>query len=150
MTMLPKDLTVEDLLPHRGRMLLIDDVVHIEDDHAVALVQVSDRWPLVDHAAVSPLMIIEAVAQTAGLGNGLNLIKEQGKGADKMGWIVGIKKARFFTDALPLGARLVVESKNRFKFDDFVEIEGSAKIDDTIVGEVILQVMKADPNPESQ
>jgi predicted hotdog family 3-hydroxylacyl-ACP dehydratase len=96
-------------------MLLVDEVIHIEDDHAVAAVQVSDRWPLADRETVSPLMIIEAVAQTAGLGNGLNLIKEQGKGADKTGWIVGIKKARFFAYELPLGARIVVESKNRFK-----------------------------------
>ncbi|MGD9007484.1 MAG: hypothetical protein PVG41_06165 [Desulfobacteraceae bacterium] len=146
MTVLPPDLTVEDLLPHRGRMLLIDEVIHIEDDIAIAGVQVNHRWPLAEAGAVSPLMIIELVAQTSGLGNGLNLIKERGKGADKTGWIVGIKKARFYTDALPMGARIVVESKNRFKFDDFIEIEGSAKMDDKIIGEVTLQVMKADPN----
>ncbi len=148
MTVLPPDLTVEDLLPHRGRMLLIDEVILIEDDRAIAGVQVSDRWPLVEADGASPLMIIELVAQTSGIGNGLNLIKECGKGADKRGWIVGIKKARFFTDALPMGARIIVESKNRFKFDDFIEIEGSAKMDDKIVGEVTLQVMRADPSQE--
>lgn len=144
--MLPPDLTVEDLLPHRGRMLLIDEVIHIEGDRAVAAVQVNDRWPLADAGAVSPLMIIELVAQTSGVGNGLNLVKERGKGADKRGWIVGVKKARFYTDALPMGARIVVESKNRFKFDDFIEIDGTAKMDDKLVGEVTLQVMKADAN----
>jgi hypothetical protein len=45
-----------------------------------------------------------------------------------------------------MGARIVVESKNRFKFDDFIEIEGSAKMDDKIIGEVVLQVMRADSN----
>jgi predicted hotdog family 3-hydroxylacyl-ACP dehydratase len=146
MTVLPPDLTVEDLLPHRGRMLLIDEVILIEDGTAVAGVQVNDRWPLAESDAVSPLMIIELVAQTSGIGNGLNLIKERGKGADKTGWIVGIKKAIFYTDALPMGARIVVESKNRFKFDDFIEIDGTAKMDDKLVGEVTLQVMKADAN----
>ncbi len=149
MPVLPPDLTIEDLLPHRGRMLLIDEVIHIEDDWAIAGVQVSDRWPLVEADAASPLMIIELVAQTSGIGNGLNLIKERGKEADKRGWIVGIKKASFYTSALPMGARIVVESKNRFKFDDFIEIEGSAKIDDKIIGEVTLQVMKADSNQGS-
>lgn len=148
MTMLPLDLTVEDLLPHRGRMLLIDEVIHIEGDRAVAAVQVNDRWPLADEGAVSPLMIIELVAQTSGIGNGLNLIKEHGKGADRRGWIVGVKKARFYIDALPMGARIVVESKNRFKFDDFIEIGGTAKMDDKLVGEVTLQVMKADANQD--
>lgn len=149
MTVLPPDLTVEDLLPHRGRMLLIDEVIHIEDDWTIAGVQVSDRWPLAEADVVSPLMIIELVAQTSGIGNGLNLIKELGKGADKRGWIVGIKKAGFYTDALPMGARIVVESKNRFKFDDFIEIDGTAKMGDKIIGEVTLQVMKADANQES-
>ncbi len=125
---------------------MIDEVIHIEDDRAIAGVQVNDRWPLADADGVSPLMIIELVAQTSGIGNGLNLIKERGKGADKRGWIVGVKKARFYTDALPMGARIVVESKNRFKFDDFIEIDGTAKMDGKLVGEVTLQVMKADAN----
>jgi predicted hotdog family 3-hydroxylacyl-ACP dehydratase len=146
MTVLPPDVTIEDLLPHRGRMLLIDEMIQIEGDRAVAAVLVSDRWPLGESGAASPLMIIELVAQTSGIGNGLNLIKVQGKEADKKGWIVGVKKAGFYIDALPMGARIVVESKNRFKFDDFIEIEGSAKMDDKIIGEVVLQVMRADSN----
>lgn len=150
MTLLPPDLTVEDLLPHRGRMLLIDEVIHIEDDWAIASVQVSERWPLAEADAVSPLMIIELVAQTSGIGNGLNLIKERGKGVDNRGWIVGVKKARFYSDALPMGARIVVESKNRFKFDDFIEIEGSAKMNDKLIGEVTLQVVKAGVSQEPQ
>jgi predicted hotdog family 3-hydroxylacyl-ACP dehydratase len=148
MTVLPPDLTIEDLLPHRGRMRLIDEVIHIEGDTTIAGVQVNHRWPLAKADAASPLMIVELVAQTSGIGNGLNLIKERGKGADKTGWIVGIKKAGFYTDALPMGARIVVESKNRFKFDDFIEIDGSAKMEGKVIGEVTLQVMRADTNEQ--
>jgi predicted hotdog family 3-hydroxylacyl-ACP dehydratase len=146
MTVLPPDVTVEDLLPHRGRMLLIDEMILIDKDRAVAGALVSDQWPPGESGAASPLMIIELVAQTSGVGNGLNLIKAHGKGADNRGWIVGVKKAGFYIDLLPLGAKIVVESKNRFKFDDFIEIEGSAKMDGKLIGEVVLQVMKAAPN----
>jgi predicted hotdog family 3-hydroxylacyl-ACP dehydratase len=143
MTLLPPDVTVEDLLPHRGPMLLIEELIHIDQDRAVAAVQVGDHWPPGGSGAASPLMLIELVAQTSGIGNGLNLIQTHGKESDKRGWIVGVKKARFYAETLPLGARIVVESKNRFKFDDFIEVEGSAKMDGKLIGEVTLQVMKA-------
>jgi predicted hotdog family 3-hydroxylacyl-ACP dehydratase len=143
MTDFPPDLSIQDLLPHRGRMLLIDEIVHIEGDRAVAAAYVTEQWPLLNENIASPLMLIELVAQASGLSNGLNLIKEQGKEVDKSGWVVGIKRASFDTEGLSLGDRIVVEANNRFKFDDFVEIEGFAQIGDRKIGEVTLQVMKA-------
>ena len=143
MTDLPSDLSIQDLLPHRGRMLLIDEILHIEGDRAVAAASVNKQWPLLNENIASPLMLIELVAQASGLSNGLNLVKGRGKEADKKGWVVGVKQARFYTEGLALGDRIVVEANNRFKFDDFVEIEGFAQIGDRKVGEVTLQVIKA-------
>ncbi len=134
---------VEELLPHRGRMLIIDDIVKIDGDVAVSRSRVNENWPLFEGTATSSLMIIELVAQTSGLCNGLALVKSKGEGTDVKGWLVGVKKSSFYIDALPLGAEIITQTKNAFEFEGFREIEGFAKIGSDLVGEVTLQVMQA-------
>lgn len=56
---------------------------------------------------------------------------------------MGIKTARFHIDHLPLGADIITEARNRFKFEGFREIEGVSRIGEEIVGEVTLQVVQA-------
>jgi hypothetical protein len=45
---------------------------------------------------------------------------------------------------LKLGAVVETRAENSFKFEGFREIEGSASIDGKLVGEVTLQVVRAD------
>lgn len=135
--------SVHELLPHSGRMLLIDEILKVDTETAVSKSRVSEKWPLFDGHTVSPLVIIELVAQTCGLSNGLNRMQTQGNDANKMGFMVGIKRAQFHVDSIPLGADVVTEATNRFKFETFREIEGSVKNGFDIIGEVTLQVMQA-------
>jgi predicted hotdog family 3-hydroxylacyl-ACP dehydratase len=146
--MLPDHLSIEDLLPHRARMLLIQEVVQCEGETAVTRNTVKKEWPLTDSSGADPLIIVELVAQTAGMKNGLLLRRERGPNADQRGWIVGIKSARFFVERLPIGTSVVVETQNRFEFEEFREIEGVAKIGDTVAAQVALQVIKAAPQEQ--
>ena len=136
--------SITDLLPHRGRMLLIHEIVQIDKDSAVSRSVVNDQWPTFDGAGVSSLLIIELVAQTSGLNNGLDRLKKEGQGTETKGWLVGIKKAKLHVDTLALGAVVTTRAKNSFKFEGFREIEGLAMIGEQVVGEVILQVVRAD------
>ncbi len=135
---------IEALLPHRGRMLLIDQVVEIEGDRAVSRATPSDRWPTSDGSQVSSLLIIELVAQTSGLSNGLEWLTTEGRDVEVKGWLVGVKKAALHVGAIPLGKEIITETRNSFEFEGFREIEGSCKIADTIIGEAVLQVVRAD------
>jgi predicted hotdog family 3-hydroxylacyl-ACP dehydratase len=144
MTGLNDNPDITDLIPHRGRMLLIQEIVRVDRDAAVSRAVVSDQWPLIGDRGSSPLMIVELVAQTSGLSNGLDRLMQEGQGTETKGWLVGIKKAAFFTDVLELGAVVETKAENSFKFEGFREIEGSASIDGKLVGEVTLQVVRAD------
>jgi predicted hotdog family 3-hydroxylacyl-ACP dehydratase len=132
------------LLPHRGRMLLIHEIVQIDKDSAVSRSVINNQWPTFDGAGVSPLLIIELVAQTSGLNNGLDRLKNEGQGTETKGWLVGIKKAILHVDTLELGMVVTTRAKNSFKFEGFREIEGQAMIGQQVVGEVTLQVVRAD------
>lgn len=135
---------ITDLLPHRGRMLLIDEIVTLDLEAAVSRSRVAQTWPLFDGTGVPAFMVIELVAQTCGLCNGLQRVLEQGEDSIKKGFLVGIKTAGFHMDTLPLGTDILTEAHNRFKFEGFREIEGVSRIGGRIVGEVTLQVVQAE------
>ena len=140
----PHSPSIADLLPHRSRMLLIREILQVDTDTAVSRSIISDQWPLFDGTGVSALLIIELVAQTSGLSNGLDRLIKEGPGTETKGWLVGIKKAELFVDRLDVGAVVVTRAKNSFKFEGFREIEGSATIGEKVVGEVTLQVVRAE------
>ena len=135
---------IEILLPHRGSMLLIDEIVKIDKDTAVSNATAKDRWPLCDDSNVSSLVLIELVAQTSGLSNSMERLNKEGDGAQTKGWLVGIKKASLKVTDIPLGQLIVTETKNSFKFEGFREIEGICRMEGRLIGEVTLQVVRAD------
>jgi predicted hotdog family 3-hydroxylacyl-ACP dehydratase len=136
---------ITDLIPHRGQMLLIDEIVSVDTESAISKTKVKRSWPLSEGDSVSALIIIEVAAQTCGLCNGLHRMQEKGMDSDKTGFLVGIKTARLYVDRLPVGAELIAEVRNCFKYEGFREVEGKVKMNTRLVGEVTLQVVQ----PES-
>ena len=107
---LPNDLTIEDIIPHRDGMLLIGEVVSIGEDDAVTCSTVSSRWPLTDEQGAQNIVLLELAAQTAGICNGLQLRLEEGPDGGRKGWIVGIKSAQFKVSRIPLETPITVKS----------------------------------------
>ncbi len=149
MDMLTCTVTIETLVPHRGLMLLISEIITLDDQQAVAAAVVTENWPLTNCAGANPLVLIELVAQTAALNNGWEIIQRQGPNGEHRGWIVGIKSARLFVDCIAVGTTITIESHNQFQYDSFREIQGVAKIGNQIAAEVTLQLMQAEPSVKS-
>jgi predicted hotdog family 3-hydroxylacyl-ACP dehydratase len=137
-------ITVEDLLPHRGRMKLIDEIVEVNENKAVTRSKVTDQWPFFNGTAVGSLVLIELAAQTAGICNCWDGIRTQGDKFVKKGWLVGVRDSRFLVDAVPLDACIITTTENRFKFETFREISARAAIGSEIVAEMTLQLVQAD------
>jgi predicted hotdog family 3-hydroxylacyl-ACP dehydratase len=133
---------IEALLPHRGKMLLVDEIVQINKDSAVSRATPTDHWPMSNGSTVPSLLLIELVAQTSGLSNGLECLNIEGHGTRVSGWLVGIKKAKLHAHTIALGEAIVTEVKNSFKFEEFREIEGICKIGENVVVEAVLQVVR--------
>ena len=136
------DISIEDLLPHRGRMLLIDEVLEVTDTTAVTCATVTDKWPLFDGQVVDSLILIELVAQTAGVNNGWVRIKQHGLESEKKGWLVGIKQSRFLVESVALNDRIITRAENQFEYEGYRQILGTARIDKMLIGEVALQVIQ--------
>ena len=131
-------------MPHRNRMLLIDEILEIDDKVAVTRSTVTDQWPFFDGQAVDSLILIELVAQTAGINSSWVRVKKRGQDSEKKGWLVGIKQSRFFVDSLSLNDLIITRAENQFEYESYRHISGIARIDDVIVGEVSLQLFQTD------
>ena len=135
--------SLEELLPHRGRMLLVHEIVEMGTSHAVTKSVISDSFPLLTKDGVDPLIMVELAAQTAGVCNGLDRIQSMGKEATSMGWLVGVKRASFFIDSIPVGSTVVTGSKNVHNYDNLREVFSEVHMDGALIGEITLQLFKA-------
>jgi len=139
----PASIAAESLLPHRGRMLLVDQVLAADDSQVTTLAVAKASWPLSQDQAVNPLVLIELVAQTAGIHNGLVSMRMHGRAQVNRGWLVGVKRAVFHLPAIVVGARITTTAHNAFVFEGLREISGEAVIEGRLAAEVTLQVMQA-------
>ena len=136
------NINIEDLIPHRGRMKLVDQIIEVDEAAAVTLSTVTDKWPLIQNDFVNPLVLIEIVAQTSAVSIKWKKLKKDGSNAGGKGWLVGLKAAEFFVDRIPLNTNIKTQTKINFSLDNYTEILGISKIGSDLVGEIVLQVLR--------
>ncbi len=134
--------TIEALLPHRGRMKLIDQIIETHDETATTAAIVTSEWPLVEQNGVSPLVLIELVAQTSGIAIGWQKLQRK-EPIDSRGWLVGIKKARFMVEEIPLHTRITTHAQVQLKIENYTTIKGTSMIGTDLIADIILQVIQA-------
>lgn len=134
----------EDFLPHRDRMRLIDAIIDVNEKSAVTQATVTDQWPFFTNESVNSLVLIELVAQTAGISNCWEGIRKHGENFVTKGWLVGIKKAHFNMNNIPLSTLITTRTENQFIFENFIEILGTVEIESKIVAEIWLQLVQSE------
>lgn len=138
------DLTLEDLLPHRAPMLLVEDVLAVDKVNARTRFRVAESWPMADEQGVNPLVLVELAAQTAGICNGWDRVQTKGKDSNQMGWLVGIKRAEFFIDTLPFGGIIRGRAENTYRFDNLREVACEMHMNERLIGTATLQLFQVD------
>jgi predicted hotdog family 3-hydroxylacyl-ACP dehydratase len=138
------DLQIESLIPHRDRMKLIETIVSVDREKAVSIATVNEQWPLYQDGAVSPIVLIELAAQTAGICIGWKERIENDFQDGGKGWIVGIKQAIFHVDELPVSSQIITCSEVELKHRNYAVFRGTSTIKSIIVGEINIQVFRPD------
>ena len=140
------DLRIETMIPHRGRMRLIEKVVAVDDLRAVTAATTSVDWPLYGDGSVDVLVTIELVAQTAALLEGYKRL-QTGRGGTS-GWLVGIKNADFVVSRLPVPALLITEVAKSYALEGYAVFGGTVRLDDTIVATLSVQAFRPEEAAE--
>jgi predicted hotdog family 3-hydroxylacyl-ACP dehydratase len=131
---------IEALIPHRGRMRLIETVVAVDDKKARTAATTSEDWPLYREGSVDCLVTIELVAQTAALLEGWRRL-QTGRGETK-GWLVGIKSADFRLTRLAVPATLITEVTQSDALEGYAVCGGTVSLGDQIVAIVSIQTVR--------
>ena len=140
---------IENLIPHRERLKLIDTIVSVDQEHAFTQATVKENWPLLSGDSVCSILLVELAAQTAGVCIGWNeKMKTGGPQGEASGWLVGIKKAHFHIDKIPLNTSITIRSENRLVVENYKEIAATARVGQTLVGEIVLQILLATRDEE--
>jgi predicted hotdog family 3-hydroxylacyl-ACP dehydratase len=124
-------------------MRLVDKILEVDADHAVTLSRVAPHWPGMGPRGVAGEVLIELMAQTAGVHNGWERLRSEGRESDKRGWLVGVKSARLEPTLLPLGSELETRAENQFAFEGFREITAKVTWDGRVLAEAVLQLLRA-------
>jgi predicted hotdog family 3-hydroxylacyl-ACP dehydratase len=131
---------IDDFIPHRDRMKIIDDIIEVDLAHCVTQSVATSLWPLCDGERINSIIVVELVAQTAAAFVGWlkqNMTKTGGEGV-----IVGIKKVILTVPAIPVGSRLRTSCKMLVNLDQqYGEFDGEVKDDRTSYGHVHLQTL---------
>ena len=141
-----ENIRIEDLIPHRDRMKLVDEILEINDQTARTSSVVTGDWPLNEAGLLSPLIFVELVAQTAGVHEGWKSRREGKAGIS--GWLVGIKRADFFTDAIESGTVLTTTVRTLYALQSYAVFAGTVEAASKVLARVELQVFRAEEEDE--
>jgi beta-hydroxyacyl-ACP dehydratase FabZ len=125
---------IQQILPHRYPMLLVDRIVELEPDRIVGIKNVTANEPFfVGHFPDFPVMpgvlIVEAMAQVAGV----LVLKDLGS-QQKVVFLASIEQAKFRRPVVP-GDQLRIEMKVGKRKSFVAKMYGTATVDGAIVAE---------------
>ena len=99
---------IASLVPHAPPMLLVDELLELESDRAVARVTITPASMFFENGGVPAIVMFEYMAQTIAAFSGAQL-REQGQ-AMKFGFLVGCRRLTIEVDRLDAGDELQVEA----------------------------------------
>jgi predicted hotdog family 3-hydroxylacyl-ACP dehydratase len=138
------DIKIEDLIPHRNSMKLLDEIIEIDDSHCITSATVSSDWPLIEDGYIDPIILIELAAQTAGVSFGWHEYQQGKLTIGRLGWLVGIKSAGFYRDKIPVNSKIIMAVEDRKSDDIYAEISCTASLESETIASMVLQVFRTE------
>ena len=135
---------IQTILPHRYPFLLVDRIVELEAERVVGIKNITFNEPqftghFPDFPVMPGVMIIEAMAQTAGV----LVLKSIPDRQNKLVLLVAVENARFRKPVVP-GDQLRMEMKVIKRKASVAKMAGVATVDGQVVAEVEVMCKLAD------
>ena len=117
-----------DVVPHRGTMLLIDELCECSSEHAVGKTSVTSKNPFLDAGGrLEGVCFVELLAQLAAASRGLDILKTSGP--VKGGYLTGVNDF-IINKRASLGDLLYLRFKKTMEMETVIVIDGSIFLHD--------------------
>lgn len=130
---------VESLLPHRGPMRLLDDLLEVGVDHVRCRAVVRADNPFVRDGVLDPVAHVEVIAQAAAA---FITASDPLRRAIR-GYLVATRNVELADGDLPVGAVLEVSVREAARVGDFASFDGVVTCDGREVARGNVKVFKA-------
>lgn len=131
---------LEDLVPHRSTMLLIDSIVECDEENGTIETEAVIRpgW-------TSSVTAIELMAQTSAALAGAADIRRGYDGSPRPGFLLGTRKMDLFVPGFKPGEKCTVKAKNIFNDSTTASFECSVELaDGTLAAKATLNAYRPD------
>lgn len=136
--------TLEDIVPHRAPMLLIDRIVQNSKEELVAEVRIHEKTFGYEKNSVPAWFGIEYMAQAIAAYNGVNFGIPGRK--PEIGFLVGVRAYQVSVEAFPLHSVVRVAVKPNFIIDNAGTFDCKIILDNKVIGSAVITTYKPDKN----
>jgi predicted hotdog family 3-hydroxylacyl-ACP dehydratase len=130
------------LLPHSGRMLLLDEVVSAAPDRVACRVTIREGSTFAEGGRVPGVVALEYMAQAVGVYAGL---RARGAGEPvRIGFLLGTRRLTLPPEDFRAGDELLVEARHEFGDEQIGAFECTVTLRGVTVAEGCLKVFQGD------
>ncbi len=137
---------IEEWIPHRGRMRMVERVLEIDVGRGLTEATVSDQWPTCRNGQVSAVILVDLAAQSAAAYASWERQGEERPGG--RGFIVGLRGAHWSAPRIPVGTVLHTEIIKEVMMDTYATFIAKVTDGDGFTASVEIQTFRQeDPEP---
>ncbi|MCR4942598.1 MAG: thioester dehydrase [Campylobacter sp.] len=134
---------ISSLMPHSGKMVLADDIVEYDKEHAKIKSLIAEDNAFLDNGKFPSYILCELMAQCLVSFRGLS----DKQNANTLGFLLGIRNFKIFKPCCDIGDEIITEIKISIQDDNGLGIyDGKC----TLNGETIAQGTITALNPDKQ
>lgn len=127
---------IQELIPHSGAMVLVDDIVEKKDDFISVKTLIKHDNPFLQDGKFPTFNTLEIMAQSLVVYRGLN---DKGSNA-RLGFLLGARRFEIIKPNLNIGDELITKTYISEDFDGMGVYESSVYVDDKLVASASISV----------
>lgn len=135
---------LEELLPHRPPMVLLDHLLEYDETSATARASIRPDTPLVENGSVSAVLALEQMAQATAAFMGLRA-RARARPVG-IGYLLGARELELHVDRFEVGDVVLVRVRHAWGEGDLAMFECEVEREGRVVAEATINVLSSVPH----
>lgn len=127
---------IQELIPHSGAMILVDDIVEKRDDFISVKTLISDDNPFLQDGKFPTFNTLEIMAQSLVVYRGLN---DKSSNA-RLGFLLGARRFEILKPTLNIGDELIIKTQISEDFDGMGVYDSAVYVSNELVASASISV----------